>query len=358
MEKEIKKIQFCGFRDRTTPTFVEKDVKGKTLYYGSDNKFPEYLYDLYLKSALLQSIVNGTSDMVMGDDIIIENNQYWTEYINDNGDSLTDIMKKMVVDYMIFGGYAVKVSKNSLGEVVDLEWLDFKNIRCSKDGKDIFYYIDGYGSNKEVIKYQRFDMNEKQSVSIYYFNGHISRGIYPVPVYNGALSAIETSIEISKFHLSTIRKNFSGNFIINYNDSNYTEEQKHQIKDAIKKQYTGADNAGSVMLAFNNGKENAVTVTRIPEDNFDKKYEALKESTFKEIFIGFRATPQLFGYTLEGTGFSKQEFNEAFTLYNKTTVKPIQKDILNSLKKIFVDTPVEITIIPFNIEDSKNEEVI
>lgn len=112
------------------------------------------------------------------------------------------------------------------------------------------------------------------------------------------------------------------------------------------------------MLAFNNGKDNAVTVTRIPEDNFDKKYDALKESTFKEIFIGFRATPQLFGYTLEGTGFNKQEFNEAFTLYNKTTVKPIQKDIINSFKKIFIDTPLEITIIPFNLEDTENKEVI
>jgi hypothetical protein len=45
------------------------------------------------------------------------------------------------------------------------------------------------------------------------------------------------------------------------------------------------------MLAFNNGKDNAVTVTRIPEDNFDKKYESLKDNTMKEIFISFRAVP-------------------------------------------------------------------
>lgn len=356
MEKEVKKIQFCGFRDRTTPTFVEKDVKGKTLYYGNDNKFPEYLYDLYLKSALLQSIVNGTSDMVIGNKIIIENSNYWNDYINDEGDTLIDILKKCVVDYMIFGGYALKINKNSLDSVTDIEWIDFRKLRCSKDGQSIFYYKEGYGVNGEVTVFEKFDTKKRQSTSIFYFKGHISRGIYPVPVYNGALSAIETSIEISKFHLSTIRKNFSGNFIINYNDSNYTEEQKHQIKDAIKKQYTGADNAGSVMLAFNNGKENAVTVTRIPEDNFDKKYDALKESTFKEIFIGFRATPQLFGYSLEGTGFNKQEFQEAFTLYNKTTVQPIQKDLLNNIKKIIED--LELTIIPFNLEETKNEEII
>lgn len=353
MEKELKKIQFCGFRDRTTPTFTEKDVKGKTLYYGNDNKFPEYLYDLYLKSALLQSIVNGTSDMVMGDNILIENSPYWNDYINDNGDTLVDILKKCVVDYMIFGGYALKINKNTLDEVKDIEWIDFRKLRCSKDGKTIFYYEEGYGVQNKILQFEKYDSKEKQTTSIFYFNGHISRGVYPVPVYNGALSAIETSIEISKFHLSTIRKNFSGNFIINYNDSNYTEEQKHQIKDAIKKQYTGTDNAGSVMLAFNNGKENAVTVTRIPEDNFDKKYDALKESTFKEIFIGFRATPQLFGYSLEGTGFNKQEFIEAFTLYNKTTVQPIQKDLLNNIKKIIDD--IEITIIPFNLEQNKEE---
>lgn len=353
MEKDVKKIQFCGFKDKTTPTFIEKDMKGKTLYYGVDNKFPDYLFDLYLKSALLQSICNGTSDMVMGDKIIIENSNYWKDYINDDGDSIIDIMKKCIIDYMIFGGYALKINKNGLDEVVDIQWIDFKKLRTDKNGDIIFYYKNGYGTNSDVMTYPRFHSDKKYPTSIFYYNGHISRGVYPVPIYNGALSAIETSIEISKFHLSTIRKNFSGNFIINYNDSNYTEEQKHQIKDAIKKQYTGTDNAGSVMLAFNNGKENAVTITRIPEDNFDKKYDALKESTFKEIFIGFRATPQLFGFTLEGTGFNSQEFAESFKLYNKTTVQPIQRDLLNNFKKIIEN--LEITITPFSLEQNKEE---
>lgn len=347
MEEQVK-LSFCGFKDKTLPQFEEKIVKGgKYLYYGKDNKFPQYLFNLYLHSAILQSIVNGTSDFVIGNGIDI-NHTYWTEYINKDGDTIEDIIKKISIDYLIFGGFALKVCRNTYKEVSDIYWLDMQSIRISEAGDKAYYYEKGYNYNHEYFEYPIFNNDDKPFTSVFYFKGHISRGIYPIPKYIGALAAVETSTEISKFHLSTIKKNFSGNFIINYNDSNYTEEQKRQIKDAIKQQYTGADNAGSVMLAFNNGKENAVTVTRIPEDNFDEKYTNLKDSTIQEIFISFRAVPQLFGFTTEGTGFNKQEFLEAFELYNKTMVSSIQKDILRTFIKIFDDKL--ITFKPFTLE--------
>ena len=347
MEEKVK-LSFCGFKEKALPTFEEKVVSGgKYLYYGKDNKFPQYLFGLYLHSAILQSIVNGTSDFVVGNGVEI-NHTYWADYINKDGDTIEDIIKKLTIDYLIFGGFALKVNRNSFKEISDIQWLDMQSVRLNEEGTVAYYYPDGYKYNGVCQEFPVFNNTDKPFSSVFYFKGHISRGVYPIPKYIGALAAVETSTEISKFHLSTIKKNFSGNFIINYNDSNYTEEQKQQIKEAIKKQYTGADNAGSVMLAFNNGKDNAVTVTRIPEDNFDKKYESLKDNTMKEIFISFRAVPQLFGFTTEGTGFNKQEFLEAFELYNKTMVSSIQKDIIRTFTKIFEDKL--LTFKPFTLE--------
>ncbi len=345
---------------RVVPTFEEKANTYKPyLYYGANNKFPQYLWQLYLKSALLQSIINGTADYVMGNDIIYsesDNVQKLKDSANKDGDTLDDIVKKITIDYLIFGGFSIQVIFNKLGQISELYWLDFQNVRINKDGNKIYYSDDWVKKSNDYLTYDIFDSNKRKGTSVYYFKGHLSRGIYPIPRYNGALSAIETSTEISKFHLNSILNNFSGNFIINFNNGQPSTDVQEEIERKVKEKFSGADNAGKFMLSFNDSKENGVTVERIADDNFDKKYESLRTDTYKEIFVSFRAIPQLFGYSLEGTGFNKQEFQEAFLLYNQTTVIPIQNDIIRIFNKIFgVDTSMSFK--PFKIEEKSLEEV-
>lgn len=383
--EDIKKLGFalCSYKEKTVPYFTEGNETNLDKYvrYGGDNKYPNFLFnECYLKSTILQTIVNGTVNYIMGDGIDLadlENeygvsesadgglikNVYWEDYVNEDGDSFVDIVKKSAVDYMIFGGFAILVNKNALGEVVDLQWLDFQNIRTNKDKSLVWYFENGIKEQNNYKTYKTFNKNPKSPQTVYYFNGHITRGVYPISNWNSAIASVLTSIEISKFHLSTIRKNFSGNFIINYNDCGYTEEQKKEISEKVKTNFQGADNAGSVMLAFNNGKENAVTVARIPEDNFDKKYDALKDSTQSEIFIAFGATPSLFGFNATNDVFSKEKFLEAFDIYNKTRVQSYQSDIervFNRIfsKKAFVFKPFKIDSENGIIENNETQETM
>lgn len=256
-------------------------------------------------------------------------------YVNSDGDTIEDIIKKITIDYLIFGGFALKVCRNSNGIISDIHWIDFQNLRINEDETVAYYYSKGMKRLESKEQYPIYDNVADYMTSIYYFKGHITRSHYPVPKYVGALAAIETSTEISKFHLNTIHNNFSGSFIVNYNNTDFNEEQKKEIKKGIEDNFCGADNAGKFMLAFNANKDNAVSVARIPEDQFDKKYQALKESTMKDIFVAFRASQQLFGYTTEGTAFNEQEFYESFKLYNKTQVKPMQDDIIRVFDKLF-----------------------
>lgn len=358
MDKENIKLSIFDSAAKVIPSFIEKENSGKPyLSYGNDNRFPQYLWDLYLRSALLQSIVEGTANYTEGNGIVYSENaniQRLKEEANADGETLEDIIKKITIDYLIFGGFSLQVIYNKLGEVNEIYWLDFRNVRLSKDGDKAYYSEDWVKHANDYVTYDVFNpKNTKRKDScVYYFKGHISRGVYPIPRYNGALSAVETSTEISKFHLNSILNNFSGNFIINFNNGQPDEETQGKIEKKIKDKFSGADNAGKFLVSFNDSKENGVTVERIQDDNFDKKYENLRTDTYKEIFIAFRAIPQLFGYSLEGTGFNKQEFSEAFTLYNKTTVQPIQKDLQRTFNKIFqVDKAFEI--IPFKLEEGE-----
>lgn len=343
---------------KVIPTFIEKETGKPYLNYGNDNKFPNYLWELYLRSAVLQSIVNGTADYAGGNGIVFNENpivQRLKDKANKDGETLEDVIKKITVDYLIFGGFSLQVIYNKMGELNEIYWLDFRNVRLSKDCDKAYYSDDWVRHANDYLTYDIFSSDSRSGTSVFYFKGHISRGVYPIPRYNGALSAIETSTEISKFHLNSILNNFSGNFIINFNNGQPEEETQKEIEKKVKDKFSGADNAGKFLLAFNDSKDNGVTVERIQDDNFDKKYEALRTSTFKEIFVAFRAIPQLFGYSLEGTGFNKQEFDEAFQLYNKTTVEPIQKDLKRTFNKIF-GVEDSISIIPFNLETEKEGE--
>lgn len=350
--KQITKQSFSLIENpvKVVPTFVEKSYSGKPyLNYGDNNQFPNYLWDLYLRSALLQSIVNGTADYTTGEQIIYNDLIPLKEEANKDGETLDDIIKKITIDYLIFGGFSLQIIYNKAGEISEIYWLDFRNVRLNKEGDKAYYSEDWVRHANDYIIYDIFDKNKRKGTSIYYFNGHISRGIYPIPKYNGALSAIETSTEISKFHLNSILNNFNSNLIINFNNGQPSEEVQEDIERRLKDKFSGANNAGKFMLAFNDSKDNGVTVERIQDDTFDKKYESLRTDTYKEIFIAFRAIPQLFGYSLEGTGFNKQEFVEAFELYNKTTVIPIQKDIIRTFNKIF-GIEKSVQIVPFKIE--------
>ena len=354
-KEKANELKFSVFDAPTKviPTFIEKENSGKPyLNYGNDNRFPNYLWELYLRSAVLQSIINGTADYADGDGVIYSENpivQKLKDKANEDCETLEDIIKKITIDYLIFGGFSLQVIYNKLGEINELYWLDFRNVRCNKEGEKVYYSDDWIKHSNDYLVYDIFNPEKKTGTSVFYFKGHISRGVYPIPRYNGALSAIETSTEISKFHLNSILNNFSGNFIINFNNGQPSADVQDEIERKVKDKFSGADNAGKFMLVFNDSKENGVTVERIQDDNFDKKYDALRDSTFKEIFIAFRAIPQLFGYNIENDGFNTQEYEAAFKLYNKTTVEPIQRDLKRVFDKIFgVDNSIEI--IPFNLE--------
>lgn len=339
---------------RVVPDIIEKKVSGKDyIQYGEDNKFPQYLWNLYLKSSILQGIINGTCDFVSGNGII---SNIPLNIVNDEGDELEDLIKKITTDYNIFGGFAFQVIKDYNGAIKELYWLDMQNIRVNEDCTKVFYCDKWNQYGAKAVEYEIWDPKKSQSNFVVYFKGHITRGVYPIPRFIGALAAVETSTEIGKFHLNNILNNLTSSAIINFNNGEPSEEEKKRIEKRLNEKFSGAKNAGKNMIVFNNNKESAVTVERLSEDNFDKKFETLAKSTREEIFISCRATPALFGLNPENNGFSKAEFLEAFDLYEKTVVRPIQNDIKRVFDKLF---NVENSLIfnKFTLEDSENKAI-
>ena len=92
-----------------------------------------------------------------------------------------------------------------------------------------------------------------------------------------------------------------------------------------------------------------LSIDSIKSEDETERFNAIKKSARENIFVAFRAAPILFGLTSEmNTGFSTNEFNDQFNLYNRTMVRPKQKKIMDVLQKLTGD--LSISIIPFTIE--------
>lgn len=349
--KESHNLTFsiADMRSREIPIMSETRIAGKNyVNWGVDNKFPEYLWGMYLKSSILQSIINGSVDFISGNGIVVNG---LPEFINSDGETLEEIVEKISTDIMLYGGFAVNIINNYEGGFAELYWMNVGDCRLDEDETKVYYCDKWNKYGAKPIEYPLFDPNKKQKSSVYYFKGHLSRGIYPIPTYNGALAAIETSTEIGKFHLNNILNNMAPSAIISFNNGVPTDDEKKLIEKKMRDKFAGTENAGRFMLVFNDNKENDVTITRLSEDNMDQKFQTLSKSTREEIFTAFRAQPMLFGMLPDNTAFNKNEFLEAFELYNKCTIKPIQRDIKKAFKNIFGRDVIEF--IPFSLDENQ-----
>lgn len=344
------KMSFSAFElDKTSMPDAKEVARSGYDYvsWGRDNRFPNDLYDLYENSAILQSVINGTADYVFGAGVISA-----FEVVNDKYETLEDIVKKCVFDYLIFGGFAVQLMYKG-GKVEAMYWLDFQKCRRSEDEKKVYYSDDWGKYARKALEYDSWKPGTDKGTCIFYYKGHKTRGIYPVPMYIGALKSVKISTEISNFHLNNIMKGFASNAIISFNNGEPDEDTKARIEKDIKEKFCGTDNAGSFILLFNESKENAAEIVKIQDDKFDLKYDALAKSVKEDIFIAFRATPELFGLPNENNGFSQEEYTQAFNLYNKTVVMPIQKDF----ERAFRGIGMVIKFKSFTLENTENKEI-
>ena len=76
-------------------------------------------------------------------------------------------------------------------------------------------------------------------------------------------------------------------------------------------------------------------ITKVDRDDSNEIFKSIREAASQNIFIVNHATPNVFGLPTATTGFSEQEYDQAYALYNKMTLTPIKESIKRSLNKIF-----------------------
>lgn len=355
-EDTTKKLLFTSMvsNRKEIPKLVEKNNGKGYVTYGEYNDYPDYLYDLYENSALFNAIVETMTDYVFGDGY--ETTAKLPKYINRKYETLNDVIKKILHSYIIYGGFCVQVIRNRNNEVVELNVCDFRKIRMNEDEDTIFYGdFSAYSRKDKIISYPRFSPNTIYNNSIFYYKNPNSQGKYPTPSYIGAIQAIEMSTQISTFHLNQLLNNFSSACIVNMNNGVISNEEMEEIEEKFNEKFLGTQNAGKIILSFNNDAEHATTIERLSEDSYDTKYESLRTHTRDEIFTAFRINEVLLGQNKTNSAFTSQEFEQAFKLFQKTVINPIQQQ-LETILELFFNTSFAFKEFKIQWEEPTQEE--
>ena len=351
----------------------EKRIPGKDfIEWGDNNLYPEYLLGLYENVATLKSVIDGCVDYIAGDDITIFPLRPGMDGVmNAKGDTIQEQVRNICLDEMMYGGFALQIVRGRDGQPSEVHYVDMRFIRLNKE-YNVFYYCEDWSKRgkKNVVVYPKFmsDISEKWPTLTDEERNHHASSIlfvksnktktYPSPRYASAVKSCEIERCIDDFHLNAINTGFAGSYIVNFNNGVPAPEIQEEIEENFNEKFAGHQNAGRIVFCWNESQATATSIEQIKVEDFGEKYKSLEASSRQKIFTAFRANPNLFGIPTESLGFSSEEYESAFRLFNRTLVRPIQKKIADAYDKIYGKKGV-MTITPFSLdEDSVTDTIV
>jgi len=337
---------------QSIPVLTQDPYRGKDyVYYGQDNMYPEYLWNLVNEVSTLKTVIFSTADYVAGDDAYCTIPGF-SKVMNRKGDTLRNIIRWCAKDFLTYGGFGLNIIRNAKNEVAEVNYVDFRYLRSDKKNECFWYSEDfsrRYARTSKALVYPKYIPDGDAPSSILYVKNDVG-STYPIPRYSGAIKAAEIERHIDNLHLNSLENGFMGSYLINFLNGVPDATLKEEIEKQVVSKFAGSQNAGRIILNFANGKDNAADIQKLDITDFGERYKAAAERARTTIYQAFGAQGQLFGDMSASTGFNEIEFKTSWALYNSTVVRNIQRVIGDAFDLIF-KTVDSINIDPFTMGD-------
>lgn len=354
IKAEVRPMQFYAI-DRVVqgdlPKPTEKPSSNKKyMNWGDKNTFPDYLLSLYDGVTTLRAIVDGARDYVVGDDVMTA---LLGNKMNRTGETVRDLVYKAAFDWFLFHDFAFQIIRNNAGKVAEVYHMPINYLRASKD-RERFYYSEEWGNSRvNATEYPRFVPSFTEYPSSVYMVTADHLHTYPQPMFLGSLDACEIEREIDKFHYNALRNGFEASAIVHLRAAFMSDDEKSETEKNLIEKFGGSANAGRIAIITSQGMEDQVMIEKFDPADFGERYATLAKRSQQQIYSAFHCNPNLFGVPTENLGFSKEEYDQSFALYNRTQIQPVQAKIADAFDFIF-GTKGAVVFTPFNIEQTKN----
>ena len=315
---ENGRLHEINFSQMEIPRLLEvKSYNNEYYQAGQTNRWFQQLLELYWNSSIHAAIINNLH----------------LKICRDNPDPL---YYKVALDYILFGGFCMEVIWNlSHTKILKLNHLDFSKVRSGivdDDTGKVEEYIfsnDWFKyNNRNLVHLENFNTSiESGDHQLFYYMRYSPQSdIYPKPYYNAGIRYIYTQVELNNYYANLIKSNFVGNTLLSVHTP-MSQDQQQLFEKAIKRQFTGSENAGSVMVLYGESKENAPELVKFNQEEDDLKYRFLSDFTTEQISVAHGLPVSLLGILVAGKLGSATEIPVYNQIYEETVVNPIRGDI-------------------------------
>ena len=346
-------LVILNFQEARQPEYREKRGKGY-IEFGERNDYPNYLLQLYNKSAKHNAIVKGKVNYIIGngwkadeadsiaEQFIAQPNQF---------ESLNDLTRKVSIDIEIFGGaYLEVIWSLTGGMLVDVLHIDYTKIRSNTDNTQFWYKKDWAERKDEAFAMMAFNTQVRQGKQILYVKEYRpGLDTYALPGYMGALNYIESDIEVSRHVLGNAQTGFSASKLITLPNGEPSPDEKRNIERRFTDRFSGSDGK-KFILSFTTDPARKPIIEDLGASDITKEdFTRVDLIIQNNLFAGHQITsPSLFGIAEPGQLGSRTQMRDSYEIFKNTYINDKQQfieSVFNQLARLKGATS-DINIIP------------
>jgi hypothetical protein len=349
-------LMVLTFAEARQPEYREKKGEGEGyIEFGKKNDYPNYLVDLFNKSAKHNAIIKGKVNYITGNGFKIKEgvDPIGEQFIAQANrvESLTEVLRKASIDIELFGGAYLQIIWSVTGEnLAEVYHVDYTKIRTNADNTQFWY-----SENWEDRKYKRevfngFNSQLRQGTQIMYLKEYRPNlNAYALPGYFGALNYVESDIEISKHVLGNAQTGFSASKLITLPNGEPSDDEKRQIERKFTDRFTGSDGKKFILSFVNDASRKPVIEDLGASDITKEDFGNVDKMIQQNIFAGHQITaPDLFGISTPGQLGTRQQMRDSYEIFKNTYVNDKQiflEQVFSLLAKLH-GANSELQIIP------------
>ena len=353
MSNELLVLSFAEARQ---PEYKEKKGEGGGyIEFGYKNDYPNYLVDLFNKSAKHNAIIKGKVNYITGNGWKVKEgiDPIGEQFIAsaNRSESLTEITRKVSTDMEIFGGAYLQIVWSQVGgNLSEIYHLDYTKVRANEDNTQ-FWYSENWKDQKYKREiFNAYNTQIRQGSQILYLKEYRPNlNAYALPGYFACLNYIESDVEISKHVLGNAQTGFSASKLITLPNGEPTDDEKRTIERKFTDRFTGSDGK-KFILSFTNDASRKPIVDDLGASDITKEdFQNVDKLIQQNLYAGHQITaPDLFGISTPGQLGSRQQMRDSYEIFKNTYVNDKQifiEQIFNELAKLH-GVSSELQIIP------------
>lgn len=314
---------------KVEPRLDYKENKTTNIYpYDFDNKYPHRVIDIVNDSPTAKTCLKLKNKFVFGGGF--KDLAFYKSKVNDK-QTVDSFLRRLSEDFGKFGGFAIHVNYNGLGEFINTRVVPFEYVRKQLVGNGYRIYNDWNNVKNTSVKTEDiFDLHpfnpetalreaeqegwENYKGQLLYYNG--DEDIYNLSPLDAILECLLTEGQLKKFKHSISAKNFLASHLLVM--GRQESEEAEQEFDENLRRFQGGEGAGTIMIVEKESNEEVIELKKVEIQDYDGLYEYTENSSRDTIIQHFLIPPVLLLKVAGSLGSSK-EIADAFDYYNAIT---------------------------------------